>query len=71
MTHVELLTAEKMRYVEEGKEKLDKAAEWLHMTCGDWSAQHEEFYVGLVNQAATCLNKAIAINEVLIKLGVN
>jgi hypothetical protein len=70
MTHVELLTTEKKKYIDEGKKLLDYAAEWLHNNCDNWDKNHEETYVGFVQQAATNLNKAIAINDVLVKLGV-
>ena len=70
MTHVELLTAEKKKYIADGKAMLDVAADWLHKNCEKWDKDHEETYVGLVQQAATNLNKAIAINDVLVKLGV-
>ena len=70
MTHVELLNAEKNKYIKEGKELLDAAADWLHRNCDEWDVVHEQQYVALVQQAAANLNKAIAINDVLIKLGV-
>ena len=70
MTHVELLQAEKKKYIEEGKVTLDAAAEWLHRHCDEWDKKHEEYYVGLIQQSAASLNKAVAINDVLIKLGV-
>ena len=70
MTHVELLQQEKRKYIEEGKSCLDAAAEWLHKYCDEWDKKHEEYYVGLIHKSATSLNKAVAINDVLIKLGV-
>ena len=70
MTHVELLQAEKKKYIEDGKATLDAAAEWLHRYCDEWDKKHEEYYVRLIQQSATSLNKAVAINDVLIKLGV-
>ena len=70
MTHVELLQAEKKKYIEDGKATLDAAAEWLHRYCDQWDKKHEEYYVGLIQQSAASLNKAVAINDVLIKLGV-
>ena len=70
MTHVELLQAEKKKCIEEGKACLDAAADWLHKFCDQWDKKHEEYYVGLVHQSAANLNKAVAINDVLIKLGV-
>ena len=70
MTHVELLQQEKRKYIEEGKACLDAAAEWLHRYCDEWDKKHEEYYVGLVHKSAASLNKAVAINDILIKLGV-
>ena len=70
MTHVELLTAEKAKYIQEGIANLDLAAELLHLNVDRWDKQHEDAYVDLVQKSATNLNKAIAINDVLIKLGV-
>lgn len=70
MTHVELLISEKKKYIEEGKKLLDESADWLHRHCDEWDVVHEQRYVAFVQQAATNLNKAIAINDVLIKLGV-
>ena len=70
MTHVELLQLEKKKYIADGKAELDVAADWLHRQCDEWDKNYEEKYVAMIQRAATNLNKAIAINDVLVKLGV-
>ena len=71
MTHVELLQAEKKRYIEDATNKLDKALDWLRLHSDDWSDGFEEYYVSLVQQSAHSLSKALAIEDILIKLGVS
>jgi hypothetical protein len=71
MTHVELLQAEKKKYIEEGEATLDAAAEWLHRFCDEWDEKHEDYYVGLIQQSVACMHKAVAINDILVKLGVS
>lgn len=71
MTHVELLLEEKKKYIEDGKANLDAAAEWLHRYCDEWDKKHEYYYVGLIQQSVASLHKAVAINDVLCKLGVS
>lgn len=70
MTPVELITLEKKQYVQKGRELLDASSDYLHRHCDEWNEKNEKHYFGLIQQSATNLNKAVALNDILIKLGV-
>lgn len=70
MTHVELLTIEKNKYIEDGKTSLAIALDWLTRNAGQWDKNHEEIYLESIAKATANLNKAAALNDILCKLGV-
>jgi hypothetical protein len=70
MTHVELLTIEKNKYIEDGKASLAIALDWLMRNAEHWDKNHEEIYLESIAKATANLNKAAALNDILCKLGV-
>ena len=70
MTHVELLTIEKNKYIEDGKTSLAIALDWLTRNADHWDKNHEDIYLESIARATANLNKAAALNDILCKLGV-
>lgn len=70
MTHGELLIIERDSYLGSGKELLNLALEYLNDKSRVWDMKCELNYMDLIYRATSNLNKAIAIEDILKKLGV-
>ena len=69
MITLELVKEKKQGYLRAGESALQRATDFLHALCENWDGDCEQAFRELVDQAARCLAKASAMEELLSAAG--
>lgn len=69
MIALELVKGKKQEYIHAGESALQSATDFLHALCENWDGDCEQAFRELVDQAARCLAKASALEELLCAAG--